>query len=59
MLTALAPGLSLKDFMKTRPGLFEGSQKVQMAEVSFAIVGKAAAYLFALCGELLFRFQPS
>lgn len=58
-LPALAPGLSLRDFVKTRPGLFEGSQKVQMAEVSSATVGKTAAYLFALFGELLFRFQPS
>lgn len=45
--------------MKTRPGLFEGSQKVQMAEVSLATVGKTTVYLFALFGELLFRFQPS
>lgn len=59
MLAALAPGLSLRDFMKTRPGLFEGSQKVQMAEVSFATVGKTTVHLFALFGELLFRFQPS
>lgn len=58
-LAALAPGLSLRDFMKTRPGYFEGSQKVQMAEVSSATVGKTAAYLFALFGQLLYRFQPS
>ena len=47
-------GLSLRDFRKTRPGLFDGKPKGSNTEVSYASVAKTTVYSFTLFGELLF-----
>lgn len=57
-LIASALGLSLRDFRKTRPGLFERIQKVE-TEVYFASVAKITVYLFTLFGKLSLGGDPS